>query len=98
MGNLLAFAFCRLLWTDNLLAKRRRAAYGGQPQNEKFSTLLQLTSPDVAEDIERTESVSIAMLTVWETLGLPLRPRECSGRGEPPGTLTTAQWSEVEVR
>lgn len=29
MGNLLAFAFCRPLWTDDLLSKRRPAAYGG---------------------------------------------------------------------
>lgn len=28
-----------------------------------------LTSPDVAEDVELAESVSIAMLTVLETLG-----------------------------
>jgi RNA polymerase sigma-70 factor (TIGR02957 family) len=43
---------------------RRREAYVGQWLPEPL-----LTSPDVAEDIELAENVSIAMLTVLETLG-----------------------------
>jgi RNA polymerase sigma-70 factor (ECF subfamily) len=43
---------------------RRREDYDGERLPEP-----QLTSPDVAEDVEHAESVSIAMLTVLETLG-----------------------------
>ncbi|TJZ81107.1 RNA polymerase sigma-70 factor [Rhodococcus oryzae] len=43
---------------------RRREEYVGEWLPEPL-----LTSPDVAEDIELAESVSIAMLTVLETLG-----------------------------
>ena len=43
---------------------RRREDYVGQWLPEPL-----LTSPDVAEDVELAESVSIAMLTVLETLG-----------------------------
>jgi RNA polymerase sigma-70 factor (ECF subfamily) len=43
---------------------RRREDYVGQWLPEPL-----LTSPDVAEDVELTESISIAMLTVLETLG-----------------------------
>ena len=43
---------------------RRREEYVGQWLPEPL-----LTSPDVADDIELAESVSIAMLTVLETLG-----------------------------
>ena len=43
---------------------RRREEYVGEWLPEPL-----LTSPDVAEDIELSESVSIAMLTVLETLG-----------------------------
>ena len=43
---------------------RRREAYVGVWLPEPL-----LTSPDVAEDVELAESVSIAMLTVLETLG-----------------------------
>ena len=43
---------------------RRREQYVGEWLPEPL-----LTSPDVAEDVELTESVSIAMLTVLETLG-----------------------------
>src|SRR4029453_322684 len=43
---------------------RRREDYGGEWLPEPL-----LTSPDVAEDVELAESVSIAMLTVLETLG-----------------------------
>ncbi|MDV2478049.1 RNA polymerase sigma-70 factor [Rhodococcus zopfii] len=43
---------------------RRRESYVGQWLPEPL-----LTSPDVADDIELAESVSIAMLTVLETLG-----------------------------
>jgi RNA polymerase sigma-70 factor (TIGR02957 family) len=43
---------------------RRREEYIGQWLPEPL-----LTSPDVAEDVELAESVSIAMLTVLETLG-----------------------------
>jgi RNA polymerase sigma-70 factor (TIGR02957 family) len=43
---------------------RSRAEYVGQWLPEPL-----LTSPDVAEDVELAESVSIAMLTVLETLG-----------------------------
>ncbi|MDQ6850122.1 MAG: RNA polymerase sigma-70 factor [Actinomycetota bacterium] len=43
---------------------RRREEYVGQWLPEPL-----LTSPDVAEDVEFAESVSIAMLTVLETLG-----------------------------
>jgi RNA polymerase sigma-70 factor (ECF subfamily) len=43
---------------------RRREQYVGQWLPEPL-----LTSPDVAEDVELAESVSIAMLTVLETLG-----------------------------
>lgn len=43
---------------------RRREAYVGQWLPEPL-----LTSPDVAKDVELAESVSIAMLTVLETLG-----------------------------
>ena len=43
---------------------RRREDYVGEWLPEPL-----LTSPDVAEDVELTESVSIAMLTVLETLG-----------------------------
>ena len=43
---------------------RRREEYVGQWLPEPL-----LTSPDVAEDVELAESVSIAMLTVLETLG-----------------------------
>jgi RNA polymerase sigma-70 factor (TIGR02957 family) len=43
---------------------RRREEYVGEWLPEPL-----LTSPDVAEDVELTESVSIAMLTVLETLG-----------------------------
>jgi RNA polymerase sigma-70 factor (TIGR02957 family) len=43
---------------------RRREEYIGEWLPEPL-----LTSPDVAEDIEFTENVSIAMLTVLETLG-----------------------------
>jgi RNA polymerase sigma-70 factor, ECF subfamily len=42
---------------------RRREEYVGEWQPEPL-----LTSPDVAEDFELAESVSIAMLTVLETL------------------------------
>jgi len=51
-----------LLWTDNLLAKRRRAAYGAtvgpggspmgrrlQPRNEKFFTLVSNAGSNVAD-------------------------------------------------
>jgi RNA polymerase sigma-70 factor (TIGR02957 family) len=52
--------------TLNLLRTlaRRREDYVGEWLPEPL-----LTSPDVAEDIELAESVSIAMLTVLETLG-----------------------------
>src|SRR5215211_638431 len=43
---------------------RRREEYVGEWLPEPL-----LTSPDVAEDVELAESVSIAMLTVLETLG-----------------------------
>jgi RNA polymerase sigma-70 factor (ECF subfamily) len=43
---------------------RRRESYVGEWLPEPL-----LTSPDVAEDVELAESVSIAMLTVLETLG-----------------------------
>jgi RNA polymerase sigma-70 factor (TIGR02957 family) len=43
---------------------RRREEYVGEWLPEPL-----LTSPDVAEDVELAESVSIAMLTVMETLG-----------------------------
>jgi RNA polymerase sigma-70 factor (TIGR02957 family) len=43
---------------------RRREEYVGQWLPEPL-----LTSPDVADDVELAESVSIAMLTVMETLG-----------------------------
>ena len=43
---------------------RRREDYVGEWLPEPL-----LTSPDVAEDVELAESVSIAMLTVLETLG-----------------------------
>ena len=46
----------RTLW-------RRREAYVGVWLPEPV-----LTSPDVAEDVELAESISIAMLTVLETL------------------------------
>jgi RNA polymerase sigma-70 factor (TIGR02957 family) len=50
---------------DRLRAlSRRRETYVGEWLPEPL-----LTSPDVAEDIELAESVSIAMLTVLETLG-----------------------------
>ena len=45
-------------------AARRREAYVGTWLPEPL-----LTSPDVAEDVELAENVSIAMLTVLETLG-----------------------------
>jgi RNA polymerase sigma-70 factor (ECF subfamily) len=45
-------------------ARRRREEYVGEWLPEPL-----LTSPDVAEDVELAESVSIAMLTVLETLG-----------------------------
>jgi RNA polymerase sigma-70 factor (TIGR02957 family) len=45
-------------------ASRRREDYVGEWLPEPL-----LTSPDVADDIELAESVSIAMLTVLETLG-----------------------------
>jgi RNA polymerase sigma-70 factor (ECF subfamily) len=45
-------------------AQRRREEYVGEWLPEPL-----LTSPDVAEDVELAESVSIAMLTVLETLG-----------------------------
>jgi RNA polymerase sigma-70 factor (ECF subfamily) len=48
-------------------ASRRREDYVGEWLPEPL-----LTSPDVAEDVELAESVSIAMLTVLETL----RPTE----------------------
>jgi RNA polymerase sigma-70 factor (ECF subfamily) len=47
---------------------RRREEYVGEWLPEPL-----LTSPDVAEDVELAESVSIAMLTVLETLGLTER-------------------------
>jgi RNA polymerase sigma-70 factor (ECF subfamily) len=47
---------------------RRREDYVGEWLPEPL-----LTSPDVADDIELAESVSIAMLTVLETLGPPKR-------------------------
>ena len=43
---------------------RRREEYVGEWLPEPL-----LTSPDVADDVEFAESVSIAMLTVLETLG-----------------------------
>ncbi len=43
---------------------RRREDYFGQWLPEPL-----LTSPDVADDVELAESISIAMLTVLETLG-----------------------------
>ena len=43
---------------------RRREDYVGEWLPEPL-----LTSPDVADDVELAESVSIAMLTVLETLG-----------------------------
>ena len=43
---------------------RRREEYVGESLPEPL-----LTSPDVADDVELAESVSIAMLTVLETLG-----------------------------
>ena len=43
---------------------RQRAEYVGEWLPEPL-----LTSPDVAEDVELSESVSVAMLTVLETLG-----------------------------
>jgi len=46
------------------LTKRRREEYVGEWLPEPL-----LTTPDVAEDVEFAESVSIAMLTVLETLG-----------------------------
>ncbi|KHK95102.1 RNA polymerase sigma24 factor [Microbacterium mangrovi] len=45
-------------------ASRRREEYVGEWLPEPL-----LTSPDVADDVELAESVSIAMLTVLETLG-----------------------------
>jgi len=45
-------------------ASRRREEYVGESLPEPL-----LTSPDIAEDVELAESVSIAMLTVLETLG-----------------------------
>jgi RNA polymerase sigma-70 factor (TIGR02957 family) len=47
---------------------RRREEYVGEWLPEPL-----LTSPDVAEDVELADSVSIAMLTVLETLGLTER-------------------------
>ena len=60
MGTLLSLY--RPLWTDNLLAKRRRAAYGGtvgpegspvglrmQTRNEKFFTLFSRAGSNVVE-------------------------------------------------
>ena len=72
---------------------RRREEYVGEWLPEPL-----LTSPDVAEDAEFAENVSIAMLTVLETLGpaeravfvlhevfeTPVR-RDRRGRGEDPG-------------
>jgi RNA polymerase sigma factor (sigma-70 family) len=43
---------------------RRRENYVGEWLPEPL-----LTSPDIAEDVELAESVSIAMITVLETLG-----------------------------
>ena len=47
---------------------RRREEYVGEWLPEPL-----LTSPDVAEDVELAESISMAMLTVLETLGLTER-------------------------
>jgi RNA polymerase sigma-70 factor (ECF subfamily) len=49
-------------------ASRRREAYVGEWLPEPL-----LTTPDVAEDVELAESVSIAMLTILETLSPPER-------------------------
>src|ERR1700727_3243663 len=49
---------------DPFVGPRSREDYGGEWLPEPL-----LTSPDVAEDVELAESVSIAMLTVLETLG-----------------------------
>jgi RNA polymerase sigma-70 factor (ECF subfamily) len=54
---------------------RRREEYVGEWLPEPL-----LTSPDVAEDVELAESVSIAMLTVLETLGPPSARSSCCAR------------------
>src|ERR1700704_4905213 len=51
---------------------RRREEYVGEWLPEPL-----LTSPDVAEDVDLAENVSIAMLTVLETLG-PTERAVCS--------------------
>jgi len=54
---------------------RRREDYVGQWLPEPL-----LTSPDVAEDVEWRRAVSIAMLTVLETLGRPNVRCSCCAR------------------
>jgi hypothetical protein len=54
---------------------RRREDYVGEWLPEPL-----LTTPDVAEDVEFAESVSLAMLTVLETLTRPNARCSCCGR------------------
>jgi DNA-directed RNA polymerase specialized sigma24 family protein len=63
---------------------RRREDYVGEWLPEPL-----LTSPDVADDVELAESVSIAMLTVLETLGRPSARSSCCTRCS---TSPTTRW------
>jgi RNA polymerase sigma factor (sigma-70 family) len=67
---------------------RRREDYVGEWLPEPL-----LTSPDVAEDVELAESVSIAMLTVLETLGPPSARSSCCARCSTCPTPTSLQRS-----
>ncbi len=72
------FHFPRPLWTDNLLAKRRRAAYGGtvsprespmglrmQPRSEKFFTLISKAGPNVVESAASLTEFVAALHERW---------------------------------
>ena len=67
---------------------RRREEYVGEWLPEPL-----LTAPDVADDVELAESVSIAMLTVLETLTRSNGRCSCSGRSSTPRTTRSPRRS-----
>ncbi|MEK8225175.1 sigma factor [Oerskovia sp. M15] len=71
---------------------RRREEYVGEWLPEPL-----LTSPDVADEVELAENMSIAMLTVLETLGRPNAWCSCCVRSSTCRT-TRSRWSSGRRR
>ncbi|MGO9297596.1 MAG: hypothetical protein ACLP52_27570 [Streptosporangiaceae bacterium] len=91
----------RPLWADNLLAMRRRAAYGGtvgpggslrglrmQPRNEKFSALFSKAGPDVAGTAAILMEFAAAPHERWADLAKRIHDTEHAGDDTTPQTYS----------